>query len=70
MYAFSTENWARPTDEVADLMEILGETIDRELPDLAEQGVRTRFVGRRDRVPDDVRPGWRSSRRRPPRTTG
>jgi undecaprenyl diphosphate synthase len=36
-------------------MEILGETIDRELPDLAAQGVRTRFVGRRDRVPDDVR---------------
>jgi undecaprenyl diphosphate synthase len=55
VYAFSTENWARPLDEVADLMEILGETIDRELPDLAAQGVRTRFVGRRDRVPDDVR---------------
>jgi len=54
VYAFSTENWARPSDEVADLMEILGETIDRELPDLAAQGVRTRFVGRRDRVPDDV----------------
>ena len=55
VYAFSTENWARPSDEVADLMEILGETIDRELPDLAAQGVRTRFVGRRDRVPEDVR---------------
>ena len=55
VYAFSTENWARPSDEVADLMEILGETIDRELPDLARQGVRTRFVGRRDRIPPDVR---------------
>jgi undecaprenyl diphosphate synthase len=55
VYAFSTENWARPSDEVADLMEILGETIDRELPELAAQGVRPRFVGRRDRVPDDVR---------------
>jgi undecaprenyl diphosphate synthase len=55
VYAFSTENWARPSHEVADLMEILGETIDRELPDLAAQGVRTRFVGRRDRVPEDVR---------------
>jgi undecaprenyl diphosphate synthase len=50
VYAFSTENWARPVEEVADLMEILSETIDRELPDLAEQGVRTRFLGRRDRV--------------------
>jgi undecaprenyl diphosphate synthase len=55
VYAFSTENWARPPDEVASLMEILGETIDRELPDLARQGVRTRFFGRRDRVPGDLR---------------
>ena len=51
VYAFSTENWARPVDEVDDLMEIFGETIDRELPDLAKQGVRTRFIGRRDRAP-------------------
>ena len=50
VYAFSTENWSRPADEVADLMEILSETIDRELPDLAKQGVRTRFLGRRDRI--------------------
>jgi undecaprenyl diphosphate synthase len=55
VYAFSTENWARPQDEVADLMAIFGETIERELPDLAEQGVRTRFVGRRDRAPDELR---------------
>ena len=55
VYAFSTENWARPADEVGTLMEILGDTIDRELPDLARQGVRTRFVGRRDRVPADLR---------------
>ncbi|MEX1357671.1 MAG: polyprenyl diphosphate synthase [Gaiellaceae bacterium] len=54
VYAFSTENWARPSDEVEDLMEIFGETIDRELPDLAAQGVRTRFVGRRDRAPDEL----------------
>ena len=55
VYAFSTENWARPTDEVAAIIELLGETIDRELPDLARQGVRTRFFGRRDRVPADLR---------------
>jgi undecaprenyl diphosphate synthase len=55
VYAFSTENWARPSDEVAALMEIFGETIERELPDLAEQGVRTRFVGRRDRAPAELR---------------
>jgi undecaprenyl diphosphate synthase len=54
VYAFSTENWARPADEVAELMTILSETIDRELPDLARQGVRTRFMGRRDRVPAEL----------------
>jgi undecaprenyl diphosphate synthase len=51
VYAFSTENWTRPADEVEALMEIFGETIDRELVDLAKEGVRTRFVGRRDRAP-------------------
>src|SRR5438874_4264621 len=51
VYAFSTENWSRPRDEVDSLMEIFSETIDRELPDLARQGVRTRFIGRRDRAP-------------------
>ena len=55
VYAFSTENWARPADEVESIMELLDETIDRELPDLAKQGVRTRFFGRRDRVPEGLR---------------
>ena len=55
VYAFSTENWLRPPAEVDALMEIFGETIRRELPDLAEQGVRTRFIGRRDRVSDELR---------------
>src|SRR5215475_3165798 len=52
VYAFSTENWTRPPPEVDSLMEIFHETIDRELPDLAAQGVRTRFIGRRDRAPE------------------
>jgi undecaprenyl diphosphate synthase len=55
VYAFSTENWARPADEVEALMEIFGETIERELPDLAKQGVRTRFIGRRDRAPAELK---------------
>jgi undecaprenyl diphosphate synthase len=54
VYAFSTENWLRPPDEVDSLMEIFSETIRRELPDLAEQGVRTRFIGRRDRVSGEL----------------
>ena len=55
VYAFSTENWSRPADEVEALMGIFGETIERELHDLAEQGVRVRFIGRRDRAPADLR---------------
>lgn len=55
VYAFSTENWARPHDEVESIIELMDETIDRELPDLAQQGVRTRFFGRRDRVPPELR---------------
>ena len=55
VYAFSTENWLRPPPEVDSLMEIFHETIDRELPDLAAQGVRTRFIGRRDRAPESLR---------------
>jgi undecaprenyl diphosphate synthase len=52
VYAFSTENWTRSADEVASLMDIFGETIDRELLELAREGVHTQFVGRRDRAPD------------------
>jgi undecaprenyl diphosphate synthase len=54
VYAFSTENWTRPADEVDDLMEIFGDTIERELPDLAREGVRVRFIGRRDRAPSSL----------------
>jgi undecaprenyl diphosphate synthase len=54
VYAFSTENWARPPDEVESIIELMAETIERELPDLAKQGVRTRFFGRRDRVPAEL----------------
>ena len=55
VYAFSTENWSRPPDEVDALMEIFVETIERELPDLAREGVRTRFIGRRDRATPALR---------------
>jgi undecaprenyl diphosphate synthase len=55
VYAFSTENWTRSDEEVADLMGLLAETIRNEFEDLHRQGVRIRFVGRRDRVSDDLR---------------
>ena len=55
VFAFSTENWSRPRPEVEDLMGIFVETIERELTDLAAQGVRVRFIGRRDRATDALR---------------
>src|SRR4029079_3767128 len=50
VYAFSTENWSRPEDEVSGLMEMFGELIVSETPELPEQGVRRRFVGSREGV--------------------
>jgi undecaprenyl diphosphate synthase len=50
VYAFSTENWQRPRDEVEGLMEMFAELIDSETPELNEEGVRMRFIGRRDEV--------------------
>jgi undecaprenyl diphosphate synthase len=55
IFAFSTENWSRSREEVEAIMELFGETIERELPDLMRQRVRVRFVGRRDRAPTEVR---------------
>ena len=54
VFSFSTENWTRPPDEVAGLMEMFGERIDRETPELHEEGVRMRFIGRRDGVPAEL----------------
>ncbi|MFQ5426573.1 MAG: polyprenyl diphosphate synthase [Gaiellales bacterium] len=54
VYAFSTENWSRPPDEIDQLMAIFVESIERELPDLVRQGVKTRFMGRRDRAPAEL----------------
>jgi len=55
VYAFSTENWTRPRDEVEGLMAMFAELIESETPELDEEGVRMRFVGRRDEVSDDLR---------------
>jgi undecaprenyl diphosphate synthase len=50
VYSFSTENWTRPADEVEGLMAMFGERIDRETPELNEEGVRMRFIGRREGI--------------------
>jgi undecaprenyl diphosphate synthase len=54
VFSFSTENWQRPREEVDGLMAMFGERIDRETPELDTEGVRMRFIGRRDGVPRDL----------------
>jgi undecaprenyl diphosphate synthase len=48
VFSFSTENWTRPKAEVDGLMAMFAERIERETPELHEEGVRMRFIGRRD----------------------
>ena len=50
VYSFSTENWARPAEEVTALMRMFSERIAAETPELRDEGVRMRFIGRRDRL--------------------
>jgi undecaprenyl diphosphate synthase len=50
VFSFSTENWSRPAEEVAGLMQMFEERIEAETPELHEEGVRMRFIGRRDGV--------------------
>ena len=50
IYAFSTENWGRPREEVLGLMKIFEDVIDRELQELHDQGVQIRHIGRLDRL--------------------
>ena len=54
VFSFSTENWQRPRAEVDGLMAMFAERIDRETPELDAEGVRMRFVGRRDGVASDL----------------
>ena len=50
VYSFSTENWSRPAEEVTGLMRMFSQRILRETPELKAEGVRMRFIGRRERV--------------------
>ena len=55
LFAFSQENWQRPTTEVSALMSLLEEYIAREVAELSERGVRVRILGERDRLTDGAR---------------
>jgi undecaprenyl diphosphate synthase len=54
VYSFSTENWSRPRAEVEGLMAMFAERIDRETPELHEEGVRMRFMGRREGLGEEL----------------
>ncbi len=55
VYAFSTENWSRPSDEVGGLMQMFVELIESETPELDEEGVRMRFIGRPEGISAELR---------------
>lgn len=54
LFAFSTENWRRPNDEVMFLMNLFKETIDNEFKEIIEKGIKIKFLSRKDELPDFV----------------
>lgn len=55
LFAFSSENWGRPEDEIGALMKLFLIALDREVAELHRRGVRIRFIGERARFSDDIR---------------
>ncbi len=55
IYAFSTENWKRPSEEIQGLMRIFKTMLDRELKNLHDNGVQLRHIGKLDRIDDELK---------------
>ena len=55
IYAFSTENWGRPKEEVEGLLKILETVIEKELTELNQEGVQLRHIGRLEKLPESLR---------------
>ena len=55
LYAFSQQNWERPREEVAELMRLLEYYLEEELPEVMDNGIRIRMMGRKDRLPPSTR---------------
>ncbi len=64
VFSFSTENWSRSKDEIDGLMQMFGERIDSETPELDDEGVRMRFIGRREGISPELteRMDWAEER--------
>ena len=58
VFAFSSENWNRPEDEVSGLMNLLAGALTKEVPSLHAEGVQLRFVGERANLSEKVRNGF------------
>jgi len=70
LYAFSTENWSRPKEEVNALMELLVRSLAGEVEELVSQGVRLRSIGALDSLPDSCRKALRDVEERTAACTG
>jgi len=70
VFAFSTENWARPKEEVDAIMSLLVEYINKKIPYLVENNVRLRFMGRIDRLPDMIKRSVEEGEKATERCTG
>ena len=57
VYAFSTENWKRPSDEVTGLMQILADVLEREVAELHKEGVRIVHIGRLEKLSKSLQKG-------------
>ncbi len=55
LFAFSSENWRRPVDEVNSLMRLFVEVLQREVDEILDRGIQFRFIGARDQLPEILR---------------
>jgi undecaprenyl diphosphate synthase len=58
VFAFSSENWERPADEVSGLMELLAKALAREVAQLSKNGIQIHFIGERDSLSDSLKRGF------------
>ena len=61
VFAFSSENWDRPADEVSGLMELLAKALAREVAQLSADGVQIHFVGERESLSDSLKKGFQQA---------
>jgi undecaprenyl diphosphate synthase len=70
LFAFSSENWQRPKEEVGLLMSLFLEALDREIADLHKNNIRIRFIGEREQLADELTARMTSAEQRTFRNTG